>query len=128
MAMAGGGGGPSYPVGKVSAESRAQTTGLRYADIPEEEMQRTPAQERVRRAAERARLASRDVLQDPPPKRQVSPRANAPAGATAANIPVKASKTEPSQPSTEMVALEMQVKELKSLVERFQHMPQVPMS
>src|SRR5580692_6006294 len=33
MAMAGGGG-PAYPTGKVSAESRAQTTGLRYADIP----------------------------------------------------------------------------------------------
>lgn len=118
----------AYPTGKVSAESRAQAVGLRYADIPDEEAATAPrsaSQERVRRAAERARMASRDVLQDPPPKRPAAqPKkaaARAPAAAAGGGGAVAGS-------SSEIRALENQVRELKSLVERFQHMPQVPMS
>jgi flagellar biosynthesis protein FlhF len=127
MAMAGA---TAYPTGKVSAESRAQTTGLRYADIPDEAASPQASQDRVRRAAERARMASREVLQDPAPKRAPTPtrapRANH-AGATAANTPPP-SAAAPAAPSAEIQALESQVRELKTLVERFQTMPQMPMS
>ncbi len=40
---------------KVSAESRAQTSGMRYIDIPDEEFVQEHGSERVRRAAEAAR-------------------------------------------------------------------------
>lgn len=123
-ANAGGGGGLSmHPREKISIESRAQTKGLRYADIPEEEINTgSAAQDRVRRAAERARMASRDVLQDPPARRQAAQKASA------APMPVSTSAPQTTGPSIEMRALESQVRELKSLVERFQHMPQIPMS
>ncbi|MGZ3722828.1 MAG: flagellar biosynthesis protein FlhF [Bdellovibrionales bacterium] len=134
LAMAGA---ARYPIGKESAESRAQASGLRYADIEDEETSsRNASQDRVRRAAERARLASREILQDPAPKRV--PQKSAPkgygngTGATAANIPRRvetpAAPVAPTGPSAEMLALESQVRELKSLVEKFQHMPQNPMS
>lgn len=158
---------------RVSAESRAQVSGMRYIDIPEEEAQRSPAQERVRRAAERARQASRDVLQDAPmpvrastnvkrashaaraayagleaigaaPARQTAPaagkRINTTNVATALSttaISTTNATTQTSIPATTQVnamassdvrALQSQVSELKALVERFQHMPQIPMT
>ena len=89
--------------GQMNAESRAQVSGMRYADIPEEDSrpQRTPAQERVRRAAERAKMASQDILQEP---------------------------VRPAMQTSDVRALESQVRELKALVERFQHMPQIPLT
>jgi flagellar biosynthesis protein FlhF len=149
FAMAGGGGGTrggmdTYPAAKISAESRAATSGLRYADIPEEDsVPRAVAQDRVRRAAERARLASQ-ILQEaaPSPKpgrrssRGSAAAAAAAAAAASAGIAVpKSAKAAPAHtapaanvPNAELEKLESQVRELKTLVERFQHMPQVPMS
>jgi len=151
LVMAGGGGArggmETYTAARVSPESRAATSGLRYADIPEEDaVPRAVAQDRVRRAAERARLASQ-VLQEPPaPKGRRSARASAAAAAAAAAAAStgiatpKVSKAQPTAPSapapapvasvpnSDIEKLESQVRELKTLVERFQQMPQVPMT
>lgn len=112
-------------VTSLSLEARAEMSGMRYADIPEEQVRPQPrpastsSQDRVRSAAQRARMASRDVFQDPPPKkapvRKVTP--------TAAKATVG-----PQGPSQDVRMLESQVRELKALVERFQQMPQIPMS
>ncbi len=123
-------GGPSSSSGiasrpKISQTSRAQAVGMRYIDIAEDE----PAivdqgRDRVRRAAERARMASRDVLQDPPKRVQAQKvkATTAPVAAPLATAPVQ------TMASADMRALESQVRELKNLVERFQTMPQNPMS
>lgn len=115
---------------KVSAEVRAQFDGMRYADIPDEAPisggsgsppQGARSTDRVRRAAERARLASRDVFQDPP-TRPKSTRVQAAAPSVPAPAPVSAAASE------DVRELESQVRELKNLVEKFQKMPQVPMT
>jgi flagellar biosynthesis protein FlhF len=120
---------------KASPESRAQASGMRYVDIPEDEgssnhasannVARISAQDRVRRAAERARMASRDILQDPLP-------AKATGGKKLTAVPAPFTVPVPPAaavgPSLEMRALESQVRELKALVERFQHMPQISLS
>jgi flagellar biosynthesis protein FlhF len=100
----------------VTAGERAQLSGVRYADIPDEEAApRSIAAERIRRAAESAKMAG-DILRDPPP-RKTSRRPSKPAGVQ---------KSAPR--SSEVAALELQVRELKSLVERFQKIPQIPPS
>ncbi len=129
MAMAGAGGpalgaparrgSPQGP--PVTAEVRAQVAGLRYIDIEDDGSANlsphrgtTPAhinitapaigRERVRKAAERARQASAEILQE-----KARPAAAAPR-------------------SPDMVALESQLRELKAIVEKFQQMPQIPLS
>ncbi|MGE4133385.1 MAG: flagellar biosynthesis protein FlhF [Bdellovibrionales bacterium] len=87
---------------------RAALQGLRYIDI-EDEPQPT-GRERVRSAAERARRAAQAVTARPPAP-QVVPR------------PVT---QEP--PPGRVVELESQVRELKSIVDRFQSMPQLSMN
>lgn len=109
----------------LTAETRAELSGMRYVDIPDEGAERSTSEERVRRAAERARMASREVFQEPPrktpPLRKVAQQKQK-APAAAAPAPVA------QMPNPEVKMLESQVRELKALVERFQHMPQIPMS
>lgn len=140
LAMAGGGHGSTVradgrrsnpaPVGAPTApEVRAQVAGLRYIDIGDEANQNlsthrgtvnahtniqapTNGRDRVRRAAERARLASQDILQD---KQRPVPKPPGPSAVVQSR-------------SNEMVALESQLKELKAIVDRFQQMPQIPMT
>ncbi len=163
---------------QMNAESRAQVSGMRYADIPEEDaapqytragmqqargpamqMQsaqtqpRSPSQERVRRAAERARAASQEIFQDPPKPATRNRRPTQFSGSTGGldsipgaqtyvgsavtvrpgQIPTQTQASTQAQTSAAMAtsdvrALESQVRELKSLVERFQHMPQISMT
>lgn len=126
MAMAGA----AQAAAQISPDVRAQLKSMRYIDIVDDEKieQKAPpsSRERVRSAAERARLASRDVLQDPPPpaRRAQTRRPQAQAPAVPAPAPIAA----PVIPSSEIRALESQVQELKNLVERFQKMPQMPLS
>jgi flagellar biosynthesis protein FlhF len=104
------------PVTPLAPEVREQLKGLRYADIIDEESTdaRSRGRERVKRAAEMARKASADVLQDPPVRvTRTRPAAPVPA---------------PQAPSREVAALETQLRELKAIVEKFQHMPQIPMT
>ena len=105
----------------VPAQVREQLKGLRYADIADEEPQADArgGRDRVRRAAERARQASQDVLQDNRPKRRPA-TTNAPVTAA----PVAANPAAHAQIS----ALESQLAELKSIVEKFQTIPQIPLS
>lgn len=118
---------PSLP---VAPEVRAQLAGLRYIDIADDHQPMSAhrgstaahtnisapqgasaaGRERVRRAAERARQASQDILQERP-----KPKA-------AAAAPAVVNR------SSEVQALETQLRELKAIVEKFQHMPQIPMS
>ncbi len=132
MAMAGGGG-PSYGGSNrrgssqgppVTQEVRAQVAGLRYIDIEDDggsslspHRGTTPAhtnitaaavgRERVRKAAERARMASAEILQE-----KAQPK----------------SMPQTSMKAPDMAALEFQLRELKAIVEKFQHMPQIPLS
>ncbi len=95
----------------LTPELRAQLKGMRYIDISDDTApaQRVSGRDRVRRAAARARMASADILQDN--KRPASP--------PQAKAEVK---------SSEVAALESQVRELKQLIEQFQKVPQVPLS
>ncbi len=122
---------------RVSVESRAQTSGMRYIDIQDDEQpqakmsQREIAAERVRRAAERARQASSAVLQDPPRKTAAPKRATSNQDSLARVVPQMVSQVQAANSrasSQEMEALQSQVRELKSLIERFQQVPQMPMS
>lgn len=152
MALAGAGGGASSLAERtraaeskraiqagppIAAEVRAQLQGLKYADIGDEhevpDQQRLRGRERVRRAAEAARLASQDILQDNRPRRR-SVAAAAAAAAAAAGLPQPQPKHQPqyqSQPESargsDVAALESQLRELKAIVDRFQSMPQIPM-
>jgi flagellar biosynthesis protein FlhF len=120
-------GGPPMP-----ADERAQLKGLRYADIGDEqaEFDRTQAapmgaggRERVRRAAAAARAASAEVFQEPRRRHPtiMETRASQPQVVQAAPQPA------PTR-SSEVAALESQVRELKAIVDRFQTVPQFPMS
>jgi flagellar biosynthesis protein FlhF len=61
-------GGTPVPQGRVSSESRAQVSGMRYIDIEDEvEQQRDSGHDRVRRAAAQAR-AGIEVFQEPKPR------------------------------------------------------------
>ncbi len=107
------------PAPKVSAQARAQTSGMRYADITDEEGGGAPppkgtsaSQERVKRAAERAQRASA-LLQEEAAQTKAARPVLPPAKAIVPNG---------------VHALESQVRELKALVDRFQHMPQNPLS
>jgi flagellar biosynthesis protein FlhF len=147
MAMAGG-----APANPISADVRAQLKSMRYIDIVDEDRAPAPqasGHERVRSAAERARAASRDVLQDPPPPARRAQNRRPPAPISVgqmeqvissaqmrAQAPVQAPIVTPAPtaaapaaiPSSDIRALESQVQELKNLVERFQQMPQLPLS
>jgi flagellar biosynthesis protein FlhF len=135
---------------KVSAESRAQVNGLRYIDIPDEEQSNESGRERVRRAAEAAR-SGMAVFQEPrrkpaaklqtysqsksepslaqPNYNRVPITQDSVARATeAASGFVTPSAAEMAPRHPEVIALQNQVRELKSLVEKFQHMPQIPMT
>lgn len=107
---------------RVSAESRAQVKGMRYIDIPEEHHQED-GRERVRQAAAAAR-SGMAAFQEPKPRPKAKPviTQNSVARATEA-------ATGFVQPANqEVIALQNQVRELKTLVEKFQHMPQIPMT
>jgi flagellar biosynthesis protein FlhF len=138
-------GGPPMP-----AEERAQLKGLRYADIGDEQYQQQSQQqqyrqqyqqqqqqaqepvapmgargrERVRRAAEAARAASADIFQERhrPPTIMETRKAQAQAQQPQPPGPVAPSR------SSDVAALESQVRELKAIVERFQNVPQFPMN
>jgi len=142
MAMAGN---QPAPV-QFTQDARAQMSGMRYADIPEDEAQdaREKGRERVRRAAEAAR-SGMAVFQEPKPKaraqaakpkphiytqaRQAQAAQNYVAAATeTATGFVTPHTAEMSPRHPEVLALQNQVRELKSLVEKFQHIPQITMS
>ncbi len=129
MAMAGAGGqsqarrnAPQGP--PIHADVRAELKGLRYADIGDEQDvdPRLKGRERVRRAAEMARMASRDVIQDNRPRPRTQQQMIQQQPTHAQQSAVSAMR------STEVQALESQLRELKSIVEKFQHMPQIPMT
>lgn len=136
MAMAGGG---SQPQQKISANDRAQTIGMRYIDIQDEEAQGAErGRDRVRRAAEQAR-SGMAMFQEPKPKPKAKPAAAKPAQQQVRTPQASVSAAqeaatgfvapyEQSQHAHEVMALQSQVRELKSLVERFQQMPQIPMT
>lgn len=127
-------------------ETRAQLKGLRYIDIEDDSLEqaRPAADARVRRAAEMARMASREIIPEPSalPKRSPRVKAAAQAAAKAAQATLVPQSvvnearqaqaiTSPAAPPSinpDVQALESQVKELKALVERFQKMPQIPLS
>jgi flagellar biosynthesis protein FlhF len=116
--------------GKVSANERAQMSGMRYIDITDEEDMREKGRERVRRAAERARYAGLEVIETPKPQtRQRVARGAAalvPPQAAKVDIPRQATETLRNEgQSIEVRMLESQVRELKALVEQFQKIPQV---
>ncbi len=102
---------------KFTQEARTQMSGLRYIDIADDQEQNSAEQgrERVRRAAAAARAAGLDVFQEP--KRKVPAPQHKPAV-------VSAPPAQNVQSNADVLALQSQVRELKSLVERFQHMPQ----
>jgi flagellar biosynthesis protein FlhF len=105
---------------KISPDTRAQLKGMRYIDIADEEEQQNQVEqgrERVRRAAAAASVGMA-AFAEPKPK----PRKAAPAPEVAQ------AQMAPAQSSAEVQALQSQVRELKSLVERFQKMPQLPLS
>lgn len=130
----------------LSREARLPLKGLRYIDIEDEGQEETinpMARDRVRRAAEMARQASSEVLVDPAPKRSARVKAAAKAAAQAAQATLvpqsavrqaraaqatQATLAPAAVPSADVKALESQVRELKALVERFQKMPQIPLS
>ncbi len=126
MAMSGGGGSQTQPSRRappqgppIGAEVRAELQGMRYADIGDEQPELDPrlrGRERVRRAAEMARMASRDVIQDPRPKAPQRRPEHAQQSAMSA------------MRSTEVQAMESQLRELRAIVDRFQSMPQIPMT
>jgi len=105
------GGGPrrglAGPTSPTSPEVRAQLKGLRYIDIGDDDQpSQMGGRERVRRAAQLARQASPDVLTDSSPRQP------------------NYANAKPARESE----LENQVRELKEIVDRFQKMPQFPMS
>ncbi len=153
------------PTGRVSAESRAQVSGLRYIDIEDEYEQshsykraqmpvkaqghayaqaqtqaqaQTRGQERVRRAAAEARAKAMDVFQEPKKPASKQSRVNKIAQAVQkaysapqappAQASVQASQQVMAENSSEIRALENQVRELKNIVEKFAQVPQVPMT
>ncbi len=106
---------------RVSAESRAQVSGMRYIDIPDDQ---EDGRERVRRAAEAAR-SGMAAFQEPKPRpAKPKPKAIVPQAAVAQSIEAATGYHQPS--NHEVVALQNQVRELKNLVEKFQTMPQIP--
>lgn len=130
MAMAGGASAPA----KLTQGERAQMSGMRYIDIPDEEAQGNGAErgrERVRLAAQQAR-SGMAVFQEPKPQPKARPQAKQNPRVTQASVAAAQEAAtgfvQPAQHSQEVLALQSQVKELKSLVERFQHMPQIPMT
>jgi flagellar biosynthesis protein FlhF len=120
---------------KISPDTRAQLKGMRYIDIGDEEGQQSQAEqgrERVRRAAAAA-SAGMAVFAEPKPKKKPSAMAKIPQAAVQAQKEAQAQMTAQMAPvqmqsSVEVQALQSQVRELKSLVEQFQKMPQLPLS
>lgn len=102
--------------------SRPPVSGTRYIDIQDEVSQ--DPRERVRRAAERARQASKEVMAAPVAAAPVQMR-QTPAAIAHAQAQSQAQTTAANQ---EVRSLENQVRELQSVIERFQKMPQITMS
>jgi flagellar biosynthesis protein FlhF len=115
------------PATAVSAEVRAQVKGMRYIDIEDEQAFAPP---RPAQRAVRDLQIEADQAPAAPSRRSARVSAAAAAAASAARATFSAAKpaVPPSAPPAEMHALESQVRELKALVERFQRMPQVPLS
>lgn len=90
--------------------------GMRYIDIQDEEVapSRESGRDRVRKAAEAARTGMAAFQE--PKKKSAVPTVQMGSGPA----------LEPQ--NSEVLALQNQVRELKSLVERFQQMPQLPLS
>ncbi|MBX3022578.1 MAG: flagellar biosynthesis protein FlhF [Bdellovibrionales bacterium] len=136
----------------ISAEMRAQTKGMRYIDIGDDEVApvrgnavptKRPAeygrgattaavQPRIRNAVERT-----DAPAVPARSARVSAAAAAAASAALAtfeappaqnSVKAAVAAQAPQARSNEVRALESQVRELKAIVERFQAVPQIPMS
>ena len=112
--------------------------GMRYIDIADEAppIKETSSQ-RVRSAVQRARDASLEVLAAPAPKKRTgNQRSNA--NRTAANgletvtqpapAPQAMASTPHAATNSSIAALENQIGELRSLIEKFQKMPQVPLN
>jgi flagellar biosynthesis protein FlhF len=133
----------------ISPEARAQVKGMRYIDIEDEDPRPVQSpRDRARMVAEMARLTARATAAIPqqqqptsvPATGKRSARVSA-AAAAAANAARETFTAPPAQASvaaamnyaseaksTEVKALESQVRELKALVERFQQIPQIPMT
>ncbi len=89
----------------------------RYVDIIDEELPypASPSSQRIKDAAQRARRASQGVLTEPKPVQRQHPAALASPTAVLAKAP-------------EVAALEVQIGELKSMIEKFQKVPQTMLS
>lgn len=127
MAMAGA---PAARPAAITEEVRNQVKGMRYIDILDEDQPQNSSTDRVRRAAERARQAGGAIFQEPRrrapvARQQAQQKVQAPV--TTQTVAPSVAPT-PAVPHPQVQALESQVSELKALVERFQKMPQMPMS
>lgn len=112
---------------KISADTRAQLKGMRYIDISDEEGQQSQAEqgrERVRRAAAAASAGMAAFTEPKPKKAKATSAPRVPQAAVQAQQEAQARL----QSSVEVQALQLQVRELKSLVEQFQKIPQLPLS
>lgn len=122
---------------KISADTRAQLKGMRYIDIDDEVEQQNQVEqgrERVRRAAQAA-SAGMAAFAEPKPKakKPVQQQVKVPQAAVQAQREAQAMMNAQIaqvqlQSSAEVQALQSQVRELKSLVEQFQKIPQLPMT
>jgi len=101
---------------RISDEVRARTKGMRYIDIGDEEQQEL--QRRMNPNSQQAAMVQRQYGQ------------TGPAGATTATQarPQTAIVQQPAAQAHDVMVLQSQVRELKELIERFQKVPQVPMS
>lgn len=104
---------------RISPQERALTSSLRYADIldddaPQVTRARTPASTSASSAAHGQMVRRSTVAVSPLPVPSSSVSTTATAAATVG--------------SHQVHALESQVRELKALVEKFQQIPQIPMS
>lgn len=122
---------------KISADTRAQLKGMRYIDIDDEVEQQNQVEqgrERVRRAAQAA-SAGMAAFAEPKPKTKKPglQQVKVPQAAVQAQREAQAMMNAQIaqvqlQSSAEVQALQSQVRELKSLVEQFQKIPQLPMT
>lgn len=134
LAMAGHGAASGASVGIPQRTQNRPASSTRYIDIVDEEVEtRDQSRDRVRNAAQRARMASQEILQDRTPAKQPTrAQANVAKNAKAAAAAAAAFNQSPApavaSPSEEVRMLESQVRELQAVVERFQKIPQMTMT
>jgi flagellar biosynthesis protein FlhF len=123
---------------KISADTRAQLKGVRYIDIDddvEQQSQSEQGRERVKRAAQAASAGMAAFVEPKPKARKPvqQQQVKVPQAAVQAQQEAQAQLNaqiaqHQLQSSAEVQALQSQVRELKTLVEQFQKIPQLPMT